>query len=128
RKLLSRARALSAHGRFDLADQEPGLRPRPAPVRRAGPGADGHSEAARWYQGQTINRDCPSLRSDPLHHRRDALPDADAHRAQRIAAAGAVKLLDGGEDKAGAGHAERVTERDRSAIGVHARILVGQAE
>ena len=55
--------------------------------------------------------------SDPLHDHRDALADADAHGAQRVAAAGAVQLVDGGGDQARAAHARaggRARSRRRS--------------
>ena len=38
------------------------------------------------------------------------------------------KLLGRGQRQAGAGHAERVAERDRAAVGVHVRRVVGDAE
>src|SRR3546814_2578226 len=50
--------------------------------------------------------------SNPLDHHRDALANADAHGGESVAAAGAVEFFGGGEDEAGAGHAEGVAQRD----------------
>src|SRR3546814_12615227 len=66
--------------------------------------------------------------SNPLDHHRDALANADAHGGESVAAAGAVEFFGGGEDEAGAGHAEGVAQRDGAAIGVHVLRIVGEAE
>src|SRR5687767_15184121 len=69
-----------------------------------------------------------ALASDALDRERDALAHADAHRAQRIAPAGARELVGGGGDEARPGGAQRVAERDRAAVGIHVRRIVGEAE
>ena len=47
---------------------------------------------------------------------------------ERVAAAAALQLLGRGQRQAGAGHAERMAERDGAAVGVHVRRVVGEAE
>src|SRR5690242_17559885 len=64
----------------------------------------------------------------PFERERDSLADADAHGRERQLAAGALELLGCGEREARAGHSERVAERDRSAVGVHLRRVVREAE
>ncbi len=49
----------------------------------------------------------------------DPLPDADAHGAQRVAAAGPFQLVSRGHRQAAAGGAERMPQGDRPAVGVH---------
>jgi hypothetical protein len=71
---------------------------------------------------------CAGASSGPLDDHRDALADADAHRAQRVARAAAAQFMGGGQHEAGAAHAERVAERDGAAIGVDVRRVVGKAE
>src|SRR4051812_46059394 len=66
--------------------------------------------------------------SDALDDEGDPLADADAHRAERVTAAAPVQLVDGRGDQAGAARAERMAERDRAAVGVDARVVVGDAE
>jgi len=58
----------------------------------------------------------------------DALADADAHGGESAAATGFLQLVDGGEDKPRAAHAERVTERDGSAVGIDVRCVVGETQ
>ena len=48
--------------------------------------------------------------------------------AERVAAAAALQLLGRGQREARARHAERMAERDRAAVGVHVRRVVGKAE
>src|SRR3954452_13898252 len=59
---------------------------------------------------------------------RDSLSDADAHGRERELSAVALKLLGGGKSQPRAGHAERVAKRNRAAVGIYARIVVGNAE
>src|SRR5690242_609619 len=66
----------------------------------------------------------PPRRSDALEHERDALPDADAHRAQRVAAARALQVVERGGRKARARRAERMAEGDRAAIRVDVGSIV----
>jgi hypothetical protein len=63
-----------------------------------------------------------------FERQRDSLADANAHGRKRELAAAALKLLGRGESEARARHAERVAERDRAPVGVHPRIVVGDAE
>src|SRR5438034_11172496 len=49
-----------------------------------------------------------------------ALADADAKRGEPVAAVAAPELVQECHDEAGAAHAERMPERDRAAVDVHA--------
>src|SRR5881392_3896816 len=49
-----------------------------------------------------------------------ALADADAERREPVAAVAAPELVQECHDEAGAAHAERMPERDRAAVDVHA--------
>ncbi|EGE61062.1 hypothetical protein RHECNPAF_1260041 [Rhizobium etli CNPAF512] len=69
-----------------------------------------------------------TARSNPFERDRDPLPDADAHRRQRISSAGLVKLERRRAGDAGARHAQRMAERDRAAIAVDPLIVIGNAE
>src|SRR6185437_14941999 len=71
--------------------------------------------------------DGETLASDALDDERNALPDADAHRAQRVAAPRALELVHRRRDEPRAARAERMAERDRATVGIHARIVVGEA-
>src|SRR5581483_5825447 len=62
--------------------------------------------------------------SDTLHHERDALPYADAHRAQRVAPAGALEVQQRRGREARTGGAQRMAQRDRAAIRIHVRRIV----
>src|SRR5438105_7751601 len=64
----------------------------------------------------------------PFEHRGDALADADAHRHQRVAAAGALQLAGRGQCDARAGGAERVADCDRAAIHIDPAVVEGQFE
>src|SRR5690348_16328526 len=64
----------------------------------------------------------------PFERQRDSLADADAHCGERELAAGPLQLLGRGERQPRAGHPERMAERDRPAVGVHALIVIGDAE
>src|SRR6202035_5460106 len=55
---------------------------------------------------------------DPFENRGDALAAADAHRDQRVPAAGPAQLVEGLDDQDGAGGAERVTEGDATSVRV----------
>jgi hypothetical protein len=61
-----------------------------------------------------------------LDHRRQALPDADAHRRHAVAAAAAAELVGERADQAGARASERVAQRDRATVDVQA--VVPEAE
>ena len=129
-----------------LADRR-GPKPRPRPVRGAeieGDAGDAdrrvgaralHAEKGR-PDGKSRNG-CHGLlsgeamtgckdSSDPLEHRSDALADADAHRHQRIAAAGALQLPRGGQREPRARGAQRVADRDRPAVHIHPAVVEGQ--
>src|SRR6185369_11581845 len=64
----------------------------------------------------------------PFESERDSLADADAHGGEAELAAAALQLLGRGEREPGAGHAERMAERDGAAVGVLAGIVVGDTE
>src|SRR5262249_1593733 len=65
---------------------------------------------------------------DAFDGERDALAYADAHGGEGAAAARALQLVCGGEDEAGAAHAERMAECDGAAVGVDVRSVIGNAE
>mgnify|MGYP006871980108 CR=1 FL=1 len=54
----------------------------------------------------------PLMSSDALDQHGDALAHADAHRAQRVAAAAAVQLVHRGRHQSRAAHAQRMAERN----------------
>src|SRR5881275_945443 len=64
----------------------------------------------------------------PFERQRDSLANADAHGGKRELAAGALKLLGRGQSEARTGHAERMAERDRAAVRVHAGIVIRNAQ
>src|SRR5215469_9080064 len=70
----------------------------------------------------------PTKPSDAFEHRRDPLPDPDAHRDQRIMAAGAVKLPGGGQGDARSGGAQRMADRDGPAVLVDPAVVKRQFE
>ena len=74
----------------------------PSPVRKTGPILDG--------PGPVVDV------SDALEDRGDALAAADAHRDQRVPAAGPAQLVEGLDDQDGAGGAERVTQGDTASV------------
>src|SRR5579871_3056400 len=84
------------------------------------PGADGR-RAGPLLRPRPAN-------SDTLDRDRDALTDADAHRRERPPAACLAQFERGGPGDAGARHAERMAERNRPAVRIDARIVVGDAE
>src|SRR5207342_1811139 len=65
-------------------------------------------------------------RSDPLEDRGDALPAADAHRVERVPAAGALELVQRLDHQDGPGGTDRVAEGDPAAVRVGA--LGGQVQ
>src|SRR4029077_1291414 len=66
--------------------------------------------------------------SGPLERQRDALPHADTERDQCAFASGLFQLMHRGQREAGAAHAERMSERDGAAIGVHMRRVIGNTQ
>src|SRR4051794_30239647 len=64
----------------------------------------------------------------PFERQRDSLADADAHGRKRALASGALELFGCRQREARARHAERVTKRDRAAVGVHMGCVVRDAE
>ena len=56
------------------------------------------------------------------------LTDADTHSGERAAAASFLQLVNGGEDKARATHAERMAQRNRTTIRIHMRSVIGEAQ
>src|SRR5918911_4501129 len=71
---------------------------------------------------------CLPKRSDPLDDHCDALPDADAHRAERVTTACTMQLIDGRRHETGPAHAERMPHRNRAPIRVHVRRVIRQAK
>src|SRR5512137_1163386 len=67
-------------------------------------------------------------KSDPFNKQGNALPDADAHRGERVAAAGGGELARGGQRDPRPRSAERMPQRDRAAVRVHVGGIVRQAE
>src|SRR5580704_9281228 len=63
-----------------------------------------------------------------FEHHRDALTDADAHRAQRKAALAPMEFVHGSRGKPRTAGAEWVAERDRAAVRIDARLVVGETE
>src|SRR5690606_21612275 len=66
--------------------------------------------------------------SHTLEQDRDALADADAHRAQGTTRAAATEFVHGGCHQARATRAERMPQRDGSAIRIDVLRIVGQSE
>src|SRR5437764_8987756 len=64
----------------------------------------------------------------PFERERDSLADTDAHRGQRQPPAIALQLLSGREREPRTRHAERMAERERAAVGVRVRCVVGKAQ
>ena len=60
-----------------------------------------------------------ALPSAALHDDRDTLADADAHRGKTVAAAGAAQGVHQRGEDAGTAGAERVAQRDSTAVDVH---------
>src|SRR5580704_19597899 len=74
--------------------------------------------------GQALSRRAgEELLLDPFDDCGDALADADAHRDERISAAGTVQLPRRGQCDARAGGAERMADRDGAAIRVDAAVV-----
>src|SRR5215469_15175871 len=63
-----------------------------------------------------------------LEHRGDALAHTDAHRAQRIAALGPLQLIKRGRDQSRPACAQRMPDRDCSAVRVYSRGVIGHAQ
>ena len=76
------------------------------------------SRSRRPRRGARCGRRARSRRSrsNPLEDHGDALPDADAHGAQRAAAAAALELAQRRRREARAARAERMAERDGAAL------------
>jgi MFS family permease len=66
--------------------------------------------------------------SHPLEDQGNALAHADAHGAQRVLARVLVQAVHGGGDQARAAGAQRVAQRNGAAPGVHARVVVLEAQ
>src|SRR5436190_4999209 len=64
----------------------------------------------------------------PFGRERDSLADTDAHGGECELAAVALQLFGRGQREAGARHAERVAERNRAAIGIHARVVISDSK
>src|SRR6476620_2438387 len=57
-----------------------------------------------------------------------SLAGADAPRASRVLAAILLELARCGEQQPRTGHAKRMTNCDRATVGIHARVVIGDAE
>src|SRR3954465_12371017 len=68
------------------------------------------------------------IESHSFDNHRNALPHADAHGAQRVAAAAAMQLIGRGSHQARAAHAQWMAQRDGAAVGIDAGVIVAQAE
>src|SRR4051794_20175147 len=64
----------------------------------------------------------------PFECQRDALADANAHGRKRQLPAVTPQLLGRGQRQPRAGHAERVAESDRAAVGIHLFRIIGETE
>ena len=62
-----------------------------------------------------------------LQNHRDPLAHADAHGAQRVAALGAMQLVHRGCYQASSAGAQRMSQRNCAAVGIHLRRIVRQA-
>ena len=60
-----------------------------------------------------------------LEDGRDALPDSDTHGAERIPPSRPSQLMNGRGDEPCAARAQRVPDRDRAAVGIHMRCILG---
>src|SRR5581483_2534400 len=65
-----------------------------------------------------------ALTSDPLQRECDALAHADAHRAERPPATGALQLIHRSGGEARTAHAEGMAERDRAPLRIDVRSIV----
>src|SRR4051794_39787183 len=108
----------------------PRTMPRSVMVRTGISGSGTDSSTAMIAASSTVFIATPPMATilHPFERQRDSLADADAHGRKSELAAGPLKLLGGGEGEARAGHAERVAEGDRAAVGVHVGRIVGDAE
>src|SRR5437763_6667076 len=104
--------------------------PRSVIVRTGISGSGIVSSTAMIAASSMVFSATPPMRSilHPFERERDSLADADAHGGERALAAGSLQLLGGGKNEARPGHAERMAERDRTAVGVHVWRIIGEAE
>jgi hypothetical protein len=65
---------------------------------------------------------------DPLPYHRDPLTDTDAHRAQRVLSGCTMQLIHRRRGQARAVGSQRVAQRNRTAVGINARVVVLQAQ
>src|SRR6185312_6314874 len=69
-----------------------------------------------------------ALTSDPLQRECDALAHANAHRAERPTATGALQLIHRSGGEARTAHAEGMAERDRAPLRIDVRSIVSDPE
>src|SRR5215467_2681833 len=115
------APATAAGCQADRASTVTSDRPKPATSSWPISPASGSSTLAASSAGcQAASRSfiwaCRCLR--PLEDRRDALPAADAHRRERVSAAGPLELEQRLDGQDGTGSADRMAEGDAAAVGV----------
>src|ERR1700747_1941145 len=100
-----------APGRFEVPRSKgmPAMQMAASPFERSRPRKLGLvANVGMGVMASYLGRPCSRGRiSDAFEHRRDALADADAHRPERVAAAGALQLAGGGQRDARARGAER---------------------
>src|ERR1700761_4807078 len=65
---------------------------------------------------------------DALDDECNSLADADAHGAKRVFLAGASELVCRGGDEPRAARAERMADRDRTAVRIHVRGVIFQSK
>src|SRR5436309_8678533 len=94
-------------------------------VRRSARGFAESSRRSRSMCSRCFARSTRPLRGgiDALEDRRDALADTDAHRHERVALLAAAQLERCRPREARSRGAERMSEGDRAAVRVHARLV-----
>src|SRR5688572_16213847 len=83
------------------------------------------------WPGRRVRASDGKVRFSGLHAfqgERETLAHADAEGAERVAALAAFQLAERSQGQARAAHAQGMAERDRSAVRVHLRRIVGQPE
>src|SRR5580765_6916280 len=86
-----------------------------------------------WRRDPGIDSDLPAMSyayqsSNTLDEHRDTLPNAYAHGTQGITTAAALQLIHCRRHQARTTHPERMAERNRAAVRIDARVVVGHAE
>ncbi len=109
--------------------REPGLRA----LKRRGQSVEPHgcgAVTARSLHGRPTGakqHKSTHTRSHTLKRQRNPLPYADAHRAQREAALGALQLIHRGAYQTRTAHPKRMAQRDGTAMRIDTGIVVSDA-